>query len=201
MVAPPPAVTGPTYAEAVTTVPLPRVTVRLARPGDLAAVTQVAVAAGTRFGEVGMAAVASDPPPPAADLAAHVADGTLWVACDPAVVGFLVGEVVDGTGHVAEVSVLPAAAGHGLGARLLTVFEGWAASVGLTELTLTTFTDVPWNRPYYERLGWHVLPPPRWGEGVREIRRQEKVAGLDAWPRCVMTKSVTQGELLSRSRR
>ena len=32
-----------------------------------------------------------------------------------------------------------------------------AAHTQLDRLTLTTFTDVPWNRPYYERLGFTVL--------------------------------------------
>jgi hypothetical protein len=35
--------------------------------------------------------------------------------------------------------------------------HAWAQRHGLAALTLTTFTDVPWNMPYYERLGFRHL--------------------------------------------
>ncbi len=43
--------------------------------------------------------------------------------------------------------------GVGLGSSLVDHLDGWAAARGLAALTLTTYRDVPWNGPYYERLG------------------------------------------------
>ena len=38
---------------------------------------------------------------------------------------------------------------------------GWARAHGSPALTLTTFTEVPWNAPYYERLGFRPWRGPR----------------------------------------
>lgn len=58
----------------------------------------------------------------------------------------------------------------------------------LPELRLTTFAEVPWNGPYYARLGFEVLPAERLTEGLRAIRATEAAKGLDAWPRVVMRR-------------
>ncbi len=50
-------------------------------------------------------------------------------------------------------------------------------------MTLTTFADVPWNGPYYRRLGWRDLPAAELGPELAAIRRHEASLGLDAWPR------------------
>ncbi len=55
-------------------------------------------------------------------------------------------------------------------------------------MTLTTFTDIPWNAPYYTRLGFRVLDAGELTEGLREIRRAEAAMGLDAWPRVCMRR-------------
>jgi hypothetical protein len=57
-------------------------------------------------------------------------------------------------------------------------------------LTLTTFADVPWNAPYYARLGFEITPPNKITPGLREIRQYEAAAGLDAWPRVVMSRTL-----------
>ncbi len=69
----------------------------------------------------------------------------------------------------------------------------WSGSTGLDQLTLTTFADVPWNRPYYERLNFHVLADEEIPDGLRRIRLQEKARGLDAWPRVCMSRPVRHG--------
>jgi hypothetical protein len=59
---------------------------------------------------------------------------------------------------------------------------------GLTSVTLTTFADVPWNGPYYARLGFEVVPDAEAGPGLLEVRRRERAHGLDAWPRLSMRR-------------
>ncbi len=64
--------------------------------------------------------------------------------------------------------------------------EEWATEHGLPAITLTTYSDVPWNGPYYRRLGFrtlaeHELTPALWG-----IRRAEAARGLDRWTRAAM---------------
>lgn len=55
-------------------------------------------------------------------------------------------------------------------------------------LTLTTFAHIPWDAPYYARLGFETISPDQLTPGLREIRRHEASAGLDAWPRVVLSR-------------
>jgi len=53
-------------------------------------------------------------------------------------------------------------------------------------LTLTTFREVPWNGPYYQRLGFVYLTVEEETPGLRAIRSSERERGLDKWPRACM---------------
>lgn len=168
---------------------------RSLRESDLAAVQAVAAAAGRRFAEVGdprIARCADDPPPPLEALEAWRAAGRGWVACDEggAVVGFVVVDLVDGCAHVEEVSVDPAHGGAGHGSALLEAVVRWAAAEGIPAVTLTTFAEVPWNRPYYERRGWRVVPPEAWTPGLAARVADEAAHGLDPELRVVMRREV-----------
>lgn len=164
--------------------------VRPARVTDLPHLPAIEVAAGEAFREIDMVAVADDAPPPVTAFEERLLAGMLWVAGEDPPRAYLAGDVVDGIGHVLQVSVDPSAAGQGVGAGLLDHFSRWAAERRISRLTLTTFSQVPWNAPYYTRLGWRVLPTEQWGPGLRQIRAHEAELGLDAWPRCVMYRDV-----------
>ncbi|MPQ96589.1 GNAT family N-acetyltransferase [Modestobacter sp. I12A-02628] len=135
-----------------------------------------------------MAAVADDEPPPLAVLAEAQRAGRLWVstAAGDEPVGYVLTGVLDGTGHVEQLSVHPGHGRQGRGRALIAVAGDRARVLGLEALTLTTFRDVPWNAPYYARLGFVVLDPGEWTPGVRAVREHEAALGLDAWPRVVM---------------
>jgi hypothetical protein len=66
-----------------------------------------------------------------------------------------------------------------------------ARAGGLPALTLTTFADVPWNGPYYERCGFRVLAGDEITPGLRAIREHENALGLDRWPRVCMRRDIT----------
>jgi hypothetical protein len=55
-------------------------------------------------------------------------------------------------------------------------------------MTLTTFADVPWNAPYYERCGFRVMAADEITPGLAAIRAAEAAAGLDRWPRVCMIR-------------
>lgn len=163
-------------------------TVRPARPGDLPHLPGIERAAGLPFREIGMDVVADDAPPTVEELAAFQQDGRAWVVPDDAdvPVGYLIVGVVDGCAHVEQVSVDPRYARRGLGRRLLAVAQQWARAHGHPAMTLTSFAEVPWNAPYYERLGWQVLAEGELTPGLARVREQEAARGLDRWPRVVM---------------
>lgn len=99
--------------------------------------------------------------------------------------------MLDGNAHVAQVSVVPRCAGRGIGRQLLHTVEGWAAERGCRSITLTTFRDVPWNGPYYAKLGYEVLTEDQVGPDLaRTIEYETALPGLADAPRVAMIKPV-----------
>ena len=79
---------------------------------------------------------------------------------------------------------------RGIGRALVEHAAGRAAAEGLAALTLTTFADVPWNAPYYARLGFRVLAEDDLTPGLRAVRAAERERGLDRWPRVAMRRGL-----------
>ncbi len=125
-------------------------------------------------------------------LAAYAGSGRSWVATDgdDRVVGSVVVDVIDGCAHIEQISVDPERQGRGLGRALIDEVERWAAGRGLGAMTLTTFTEVPWNRPLYEHLGFRVLAEAEVSSGLRRRRAEEAGHGLDPAARVCLRKPV-----------
>ena len=153
-------------------------------------------AAGEAFRGLGMGAIADDEPLPWDVLEGYRAAGRAWVAADgdDRAVAYLLVDAVDGAAHIEQVSVHPDAARRGVGRALIEHLASVARERGLTALTLTTFADVPWNAPYYARLGFRRLDEgdPGLTEGLRRISRDEAAHGLAAWPRVCMRRELAQ---------
>ena len=60
----------------------------------------------------------------------------------------------------------------------------------LSRLTLTTFRDIPWNAPYYERLGYRQVPQAEVGGGLARIFALERHADGDGRNRIAMRKAL-----------
>ena len=124
------------------------------------------------------------------DLLRALREGHLWVVLtDDSAVGFAHVEVIDtNAAHLAEIDVLPEHGRRGLGTRLVMHVCRWAALAGYDAVTLTTFRDVPWNRPFYERLGFRDVPPPELSPALRAVVQDETRRGLDPASRVVMRR-------------
>ncbi|MER5846627.1 GNAT family N-acetyltransferase [Streptomyces sp. NPDC002012] len=166
--------------------------IRTARRSDLPLLQDIERAAGEPFRALGMSAIADDDPPPLGLLDDYRRAGRAWVAADPEdrPVGYLIADLVDGAAHIEQVSVHPSAARRGLGSTLIDHLTGWAHERQLGALTLTTFSHVPWNAPYYARLGFHTLGEAELTDGLRKIRAEEAEHGLDRWPRVCMRREI-----------
>ncbi|ATL71770.1 GNAT family N-acetyltransferase [Nocardia terpenica] len=142
-----------------------------------------------------MSSVAEDEPPSIEQLRAFADDGRAWVIADATdtPIAYLILDLVDGNAHIDQVSVHPDHAGRRLGRDLVEYAAEWAVARGIPALTLTTFTEVPWNGPYYERLGFHRLAVERETPGLRAVRAAEAAHGLDTWPRACMRRDLPQG--------
>lgn len=169
--------------------------IRAARLDELRLLQGVEAAAGRCFREVGMPEIADDLPLPLAELARYQQSGLAWVAVDAGAdqgtpVAYLIAEPVDGNLHVEQVSVHPDHARRRIGRALLDHLAGYAAAREVPALTLTTFTEVPWNAPYYARCGFRALDDAEVTAGLRRIRAREAAYGLDRWPRTCMRKDL-----------
>ncbi len=125
-----------------------------------------------------------------AELLKAQREGRLWVVlADDAPVGFAhVKRIENANVHLDEIDVLPAHGRRGLGTRLVTHVCSWAAANGYASVTLTTFRDVPWNMPFYERLGFQVVPDAELSTALRACVEDETRRGLDPLTRVVMRR-------------
>ena len=135
-----------------------------------------------------MPAVADDPPLPLERLAAYQRGGRAWVSVgdDDVPLGYALALVVDGLGHLEQLSVRPSAGRQGRGRALIDEVVAWARGWGAPALTLSTFREVPWNAPYYARQGFRPMDDHELTPGLRELRAAEEAAGLDVAVRVVM---------------
>jgi predicted N-acetyltransferase YhbS len=142
------------------------------------------------FRDVGMPDVASMPARTVDEHEAALAAGLLWVADAEGLgpVGFAMASAMKGSLYLAELSVQPSHGRRGLGAALVECVVEAAAARGHRAVTLSTFTHVPWNAPYYRRLGFVDLPPERLPDELRAVREREAAVGLDLDQRVVMRR-------------
>lgn len=161
-------------------------------PHQFTDVRAIEDAAGRAFADIGMREIAEDDLPTFDTLAGYRSAGRAWTALDDEAhpVAFVLVDVVDGNAHIEQVSVHPGAAGRRIGSALIDHAGAWAHERGMPALTLTTFTDVPWNGPYYARLGFRVIPEADLRPGLRAIRDEEIRRGLDRWPRTAMIRDI-----------
>lgn len=163
-------------------------TIRQARPDEFARIPQIELAAAELFRETRYAFVVNDSAN--ADEAycrQQGAEGLVWVAADEAdeAVGFVVAEVLGNSLFIHELGVLPAHGQRGLGRRLVDAVCQQARAAGYPAVTLSTFGDIPWNAPFYRRLGFVPLSDEELSEGLRAVQRAE-AEGLPNTNRVIM---------------
>ena len=85
----------------------------------------------------------------------------LWVATtkEYRIVGFALAQSIDEEGHLREIDVLQNYGRKGIGRKLIQTVIQWCILAGYSSLTLTTFRDIPFNGPYYKKLGFEIIEP------------------------------------------
>ena len=122
-------------------------------------------AAGVELGQTG-AGPADDAP-----YAEGLRAGRVLIAEDDVgePVGFLYLESLDDHPHIEELAVHPRAQRQGLGAALLRACYALCRDRGAGVLSLSTFSHLPWNAPFYAREGFVVVAPDgyrkSWNDG------------------------------------
>ena len=161
-----------------------------ARPKDLSLLPAIELAAARLL--VGHAPESVLTETTAAEVlnTAH-ARGHLWVAlAEDVPVGFAHVEVLEPMiAHLEELDVHPVHGRRGVGSRLVMAVCAWAETNGYRAVTLTTFRDVPFNMPFYARLGFEVIPPETLTAALRVVVEDETRRGLDPTRRVAMRRS------------
>ncbi|MCX8290507.1 GNAT family N-acetyltransferase [Enterobacter pseudoroggenkampii] len=162
------------------------ITLRPTRPGDVAALLAIERAAGERFREVPELAWLADGEVISAEQhLEYVERGLSWLArVNDRPVGFILTEAHSSSLFIVELSVDLNWQGKGIGRQLIACAADHARTLGLASLTLTTFRDVPWNAPFYARLGFEkmtTLTPE-----LRKKREEETAHGFAYETRCAM---------------
>jgi GNAT superfamily N-acetyltransferase len=160
-----------------------------ARPSDLSMLPTIELAAATLLAGHAPESVLTETTTQAA-LKDAQQRGHLWVAlADSIPVGFAHLKVLaPGVAHLEEIDVHPEHGRRGLGTRLVTTVCGWAATNGYPYVTLTTFRNVPWNMPFYARLGFEQIPPAELSPALLSVIEDETRRGLDPDRRVAMRR-------------
>lgn len=136
-------------------------------------------------------------PAPLRDLTTSIEDferaqqlGLLWVAvsADSSPVGFALAEDHGGNLHLDELDVHPDHQRQGIGTALVAAVCQAAQEGGYLGVTLTTYADIPWNAPWYQRLDFRVLEPEELSPELIATVQSETEHGFDPKIRVAMIK-------------
>lgn len=165
----------------------PSYSISSARPEHLDALADIELAAATMLKGHAPPSVLEESTP-RAEFGRALHEGRLWVAlCGETPVGFaLVEMLAEDLPHLEEMDVTPDHGRRGIGTALLQTVLDWVARAGHQQITLTTFRNVPWNMPFYSRVGFVEIPPHELRPELETVVRDEAGRGLDRAQRVVM---------------
>ena len=172
-----------------------RYLIRAATAADLPALGTIESRASELFHGLVPEEIPLDNVPPQT-LSDACQNGRLFVAeaLEGDVVGFaLLLLLDDGSAHLEELDVLPEHGRRGVGRALIEACARTVRKHGHTTLTLSTYRDVPFNAPYYLRLGFRTLEPHEVTPALARVIEIERKKGLDRTPRVLMRLELAPG--------
>lgn len=113
-------------------------------------------------------------------------DAFVAVNAQNQVIGFLYAEKQEDDLYIIEVDVSSEHQKQGIGRQLMFHAIDFAKQQGFQAVTLTTFTDVAWNRPFYEKLGFELLNPQNLKPYLKQKIEHEVEQGFARESRCAM---------------
>jgi Predicted acetyltransferase len=160
---------------------MPEYIIRPALPEHIPQLAAVEQAAATLFptGTIPDAIRGDSVPVPLLEEAAGA--GNLWAALDGSgrAIGFALLCVEEGCALLAEMDVMPEHGGRGIGRKLIAEAARKAREDGHAALYLTTFSHVPWNMPFYERVGFSLLPEGKAPPALESALQAERARGME----------------------
>lgn len=162
--------------------------IRLARREDAEALPAIERSAAALLANYpGIEGIAPDQVLTVDHYRALIAKGHSLVAtAGDRVIGFLASEPCGRELHIREIDVASQWQRQGIGAIMIRACQIDAANAGFAALTLTTFRHVPWNAPFYARLGFAEIAEPEGHPRLDAELESEARAGLKREQRVAM---------------
>jgi len=166
--------------------------IRPAQDTDLPALPDIERRAAALFQDFGLADTFATVLTPSESYQEGLEARRLWVAEDSEghLLGFALAGVVAGSAHLDELDVLPEYGRRGIGSALVETVCQWARELGFPAITLTTLSQIPWNAPFYERLGFRILQPDETAAALRDLLQSEIERGLPGQNRVAMRREL-----------
>lgn len=137
---------------------------------DLPRIPAIQTDADELFRTIGVAATKHQTPLSLEELSVFHEAGHAWVATvskegsdSETAIAYILVYVVDNdemgwkSAFILRVSVCTEYSRRGIGKALIEHVALWASQHGMSALDMTTLKNVPWNQPYFERLGFQVV--------------------------------------------
>lgn len=167
------------------------ISIRLASNCDVPLLPEIERSSGEIFRQwPGLEWIADDDVQSKEQHRALITDGIAFVAelQGYGIAAFLNGEVMPDALHIWQMAVHRDQQGRGIGRKLMEAAQQFAIDHRINALTLTTFREVPWNEPYYQRLGFITLDREDLAPRLKAVLDAEVNAGLPPTQRCAMKK-------------
>jgi GNAT superfamily N-acetyltransferase len=166
---------------------------RIARSDELQLLIDIDDEASELFLRAGITLALEKDPPFVVDesvrWAAAISKGLAHVAVDvrDRPIGFITLRYVDGEPYLDQIAVRLASMRRGAGTALLRQAVLWSAN---RPFWLTTYSHLPWNKPYYERHGFEVVPESMCGSELHSILEQQRAVLPHPEQRVAMVRRV-----------
>jgi GNAT superfamily N-acetyltransferase len=171
----------------------PGYSLRPRREADDDALLGIENRAAQLFRAHGYGAVSDHPFPDVASIRSLFSIGETVLATDrdhrPA--AFIVTARLGRYLHIHELSVDPDHGRKGLGSALVRVAIAAAEGQLLSGVSLTTFRDVPFNAPFYEKLGFLAVDPADADPSLAARLEIERPEGVPSSSRVLMVRTLT----------
>jgi GNAT superfamily N-acetyltransferase len=167
--------------------------IRLADESEIETIRALERDAAKRFSAEGFSDLESHEPWPSDAVRDHVLAGCAWLSLDghDAPCGFVLAWAIDDMAIVCELGVARSHSRKGHGRGLVEMVIEWARMRGIPVVGLGAYRDVPWNRPFYESLGFRVVDETdhvRWM--TRQLERERTESPTLAAQRVFMVRAV-----------
>lgn len=154
--------------------------IRPANRSDVPRLQEIDIATGPQFAAAGHPELDDGDHIPADVAYAAISERLLFVAAaGQHVAGYVYLTRSDDELCVGQISVDPADQRLGVGTALMRHVIGQATAAGERTVVLSTQSDVRWNQPWYETLGFRVVDEQDWTPDMHTIAAEQAASGCD----------------------